>query len=184
MADVDPRRARQFGHHVGRNLDGSIGGAGSRHHFAILFKRQVTIDRQGRGQAEWAYTAYRMTGHRNNLLWPKHARFRSKMIPEFAVIQPFCPGGNDEKNEITRLQADRFGNLVGVNAMRLGRECDGCRTGFRLDHGDFGRLLGKKGSDRFNRHAYFLGVTTSRFKVPRASYAFSAMLRCDEASVF
>lgn len=35
------------------------------------------------------------------------------MIAEFPVVEAFRAGGDDEKNGVARLQADRFRNLVG-----------------------------------------------------------------------
>ncbi|MNS70888.1 hypothetical protein D3C72_1042390 [compost metagenome] len=61
-----------------------------------------------------------MAGHRNHLIRSKHARLCSEMIAEFPVVEAFRAGGDDEKNGVARLQADRFRNLVGVDAVCFG----------------------------------------------------------------
>jgi len=184
LADVDPFRSRQSCHHVRRNPHRRIGGTRCRNHLGIVFQGYVAKHRKGRRQSERTHAADGMAGNRNDFFRSEHARLGAEMIAEFTIVEPFRAGGNDEKNCVARLQADRFGNLVGIDAVRFGSQSDCRRTRFRFDNGHFGGILGEKRSDGFDGHAYLLGGMPRGFKVSRNSYAFYAMLRCDETSVF
>jgi len=41
-------------------------------------------------------------------------------------VEPFGAGSHDEKNGISCLQADGFGDLIGIDTMRFSRQRNGC----------------------------------------------------------
>lgn len=123
LADVDPFRSRQLHHHIRRNSHRRIGGARCRNYLVIVFKRYVAKYGKRRGQSEGANAADGMAGHDNHLFRSQHARLGPEMIAEFAVIEPFSAGGDDEKDGVTRFQADRFGDLVGIDTVCFRSQC-------------------------------------------------------------
>src|SRR5690606_33992003 len=60
LADVDPGRACEFGHALGRYADGGIGRAGGGNDLVECLQRDVAMDRQRLRQAEGADPADRV----------------------------------------------------------------------------------------------------------------------------
>lgn len=153
LADVDPFGPGQRRNVVWRYANGGVGRTCGGQHFGMLFQGNVAEDRQGIGQTEGTYAAYGMACHCHDILGTKHSRLDAETVFELAIVQPLRSRCNNEKDAITRFEANGLRNLIGVDTVRLRSQIDGGGAFRRLYHRNLRCMDSEIFYDRMEAHA-------------------------------